>query len=370
MHSALAQFGLAAALLALGAVVASGLRLPALPAYLLIGLLVGPRLGVDLLQPVPDLGLMLLLFSVGLEFGPDRLAALSRRAWRAGLWDGLALPLGTVLGLLLGLDPGAALLLGGAVFVSSSAVIAKLIIDLDRAAYPESEVVLGVLVFEDVLIAVVLALAAGEGGPLALVGAVGVIAVYAAVTRLLARRLAAWAAAAPDELLLLVGTAATIGTAEVLRAMGAPESIGALVVGVLAASLGLRERIETLFGPVRDLAVAFFFLTVGAAARGTLQDISLAAVAVAVAAALGKLPLNYFSARAAGLGTRVRLLTALYLIPRGEFTLVLSALALEAGAPFVSQVAVLLVLRTIPLGALAIQAGPRLTRRLAGRRRV
>ena len=86
-------------------------------------------------------------------------------------------------------------------------------------------------------------------------------------------------------------------------------------------------------------------------------------------AAVGKLPLDYLSGRAAGLGTRGRLLTALYLIPRGEFTLVLSALALEAGAPFVGQVAVLLVLLTVPLGALAIQAGPRLTRRIAGRRR-
>lgn len=368
MHSPLEQFGFAAALLALGALLTSALRLPALPGYLLIGLLVGPSLDVEILQPVPDLGLMLLLFSVGLEFGPDRLVGVTGRAWRAGLWDALALVLGTLLGLALGLDTGEALLLGGVVFISSSAVIAKLIIDLGRAAYPESEVVLGILVFEDLIIAAVLPLAAGHGGLNSLLATLVVIAVYGAVARFLGGRLAELAHQAPGELLLLLGTAVTIGTAEVLRAAGAPESIGALLAGVLAASLGLRERLEELFGPVRDLAVAFFFLTVGATARSTLDDFSLLAVLVAFAAVLVKLPLNYFSGVAAGLGVRGRLLTALYLIPRGEFTLVLSALALDAGAPFVSQVAVLLVLSTIPVGAVAIQAGPRLTRSISGRR--
>ena len=210
MHAPLEQFGFAAALLALGAAATALLRLPALPAYLLIGLLVGGRLEVEVLQPVPDLGLLLLLFSVGLEFGPDRLTALSGRAWRAGLWDALALPAGAALGLVVGLDPSAALLLGGAVYVSSSAVIAKLIIDLDRAAYPESDVVLGVLVFEDLVIALVVALAAGQGGPGALLGTLAVIALYGIVVRLLARRLAVVAARAPSELLLLAGTALTV----------------------------------------------------------------------------------------------------------------------------------------------------------------
>ena len=85
MHPVLAQFGLAAGLLALGATLALLLRLPALPAYLLIGLIAGVRLDVEALQPLPDLGLVLLLFTVGLEFGPDRLMRMSRPTLRAGL---------------------------------------------------------------------------------------------------------------------------------------------------------------------------------------------------------------------------------------------------------------------------------------------
>ena len=252
--------------------------------------------------------------------------------------------------------------------MSSSAVIAKLIIDLRRAAYPESEVVLGILVFEDLLVAVLLGLAAGQRGPQALLGTLALIAVYIITARLLGPRLATLVAQAPGELLILLGTALTIGTAELFHLSGAMESVGAFLAGILAASLGLRERLDALFGPVRDLAAAFFFLTVGATARAILQDISWTAITLALVAPLIKLPLNYRSGATGGLGVRGRLLTALYLIPRGEFTLVLGTLALQSGTPFVAQVAVLMVLVTIPVGALAIQVGPTLTRGVKGRR--
>ncbi len=368
MHPALAQFGLAAGLLALGATLALLLRLPALPAYLLIGLIAGTRLDVEALQPLPDLGLVLLLFTVGLEFGPDRLMRLSHRTVRAGLWDAAALPLGVLIGLIAGLDLWAALLLGSAIYMSSSAVIAKLIIDLRRAAYPESEVVLGILVFEDILVAVLLGLTAGQHGPEALLGTLALIALYIIAARLLGPRLATLVAHAPGELLILLGTALTIGTAQLFHLVGAMESVGAFLAGTLAASLGLRERLDALFGPVRDLAAAFFFLTVGATARAFLHNMSWTAITVALVALLIKLPLNYRSGATGGLGVRGRLLTALYLIPRGEFTLVLGTLALQTGSPFVAQVAVLMVLLTIPVGALAIQLGPALTRGVQGRR--
>jgi CPA2 family monovalent cation:H+ antiporter-2 len=329
---------------------------------------VGPQLDVELLQPLPDLGLLLLLFSVGLEFGPDRLAALSGRALQSGVWDAVALPIGVLLGLALGLDLHAALLLGSAIYVSSSAVIAKLIIDLRRAAYPESEVVLGVLVFEDVVIAVVLALASGQGGVLTVVGSGVLIVAYLLAARLLAPRLARFVAAASGELLILVGIAFMVGTAELFLAVGSSEGVGAFLAGVLAASLHVRDRLEELFVPVRDLAAALFFLTVGATARATLAEIGGLAIALALLAPLLKLPLNYLSGAAGGLGQRGRLLTAVYLVPRGEFTLVLAGIALDNGATFVGQVAVLMVLVTIPVGALLIQIGPHLTRGMTGRR--
>jgi CPA2 family monovalent cation:H+ antiporter-2 len=367
MHPAIIHFELAAALLALGALLALTTRLPALPIYLLVGLLAAAWLDIEQLQPLPDLGLLLLLFSVGLEFGPERLMALSGRAVRAGLWDALALPAGWAIGLALGLDWRAALLLGGVVYISSSAVVARLIIDLNRAAYPESEVVLGMLVFEDMLIAVVLALTAGQAGAAALLASLALVAVYLLTAHVLGPRLAPALERLPSEPLLLLGAAFTVGTAQLFHAVGASEGVGAFLAGTIVTGIGMRERMETLFGPVRDLAAALFFLAVGATAAAALRGVDAVALALALGALLLKLPLNYYSGAAGGLGARGRLLTMLYLIPRGEFTLVLGAIALQAGRTLVGQMAVLMVLISVPLGALAIQAGTRLTRTIQGR---
>jgi CPA2 family monovalent cation:H+ antiporter-2 len=357
MHPSLEAFALAAGLLALGAALVHRFGFPPLPVYLLTGLLMGHRLPVEELEPLPSLGLLLLLFSVGLEFGPDRLKELSGRATRAGLYDALALPLGFLLGLLAGLDARGAALLAGIIYISSSAVIVKLIIDLRRAANPESEVVLGVLVLEDLVIALLLALLGGHGPGGVLAGVLLALA-YLAFARLLGPHLVRLMENFSDELVLLLGAAFTTGTALLFHALGASEGVGAFLSGMIAASLGLRERLEHLFGPVRDLGVALFFLVVGAEATGLLRGLTPMGAGLALLGLLLKLPLNHLGGARAGLGRKRRLYAALYLVPRGEFNLVLGSLALAQGYPLVAQVAVLMVLLSVPLGALLIRFAP------------
>jgi CPA2 family monovalent cation:H+ antiporter-2 len=357
MHPSLEAFALAAGLLALGAALVHRFGFPPLPVYLLTGLLMGHRLPVEELEPLPSLGLLLLLFSVGLEFGPDRLKELSGRATRAGLYDALALPLGFLLGLLAGLDARGAALLAGIIYISSSAVIVKLIIDLRRAANPESEVVLGVLVLEDLVIALLLALLGGHGPGGVLAGVLLALA-YLAFARLLGPHLVRLMESFSDELVLLLGAAFTTGTALLFHALGASEGVGAFLSGMVAASLGLRERLERLFGPVRDLGVALFFLVVGAEATGLLRGLTPVGAGLALLGLLLKLPLNHLGGARAGLGRKRRLYAALYLVPRGEFNLVLGSLALAQGYPLVAQVAVLMVLLSVPLGALLIRFAP------------
>ena len=363
MHPSLEAFALAAGLLALGAALVHRFGFPPLPVYLLTGLVVGERLPVEDLEPLPSLGLLLLLFSVGLEFGPDRLRELSGKALRAGFFDALALPLGFRLGLLAGLDLRGALLLAGVIYISSSAVIVKLIIDLRRAANPESEVVLGVLVLEDLVIALLLALLGGQG-PAGFLGGVALALAYFLFARFLGPRLVRFMEGLSDELVLLLGAAFTAGTALLFHAVGASEGVGAFLSGVIAAGLGLRERFEHLFGPVRDLGVALFFLVVGAEALGLLRGLTPWAVGLVLLGLLLKLPLNHLGGARAGLGRKRRLYSALYLVPRGEFNLVLGALALGQGYPLVAQVAVLLVLVSIPLGALLIRYAPEIAQAL------
>ena len=363
MHPSLEAFALAAGLLALGAALVHRFGFPPLPVYLLTGLVVGERLPVEDLEPLPSLGLLLLLFSVGLEFGPDRLRELSGKALRAGFFDALALPLGFLLGLLAGLDLRGALLLAGVIYISSSAVIVKLIIDLRRAANPESEVVLGVLVLEALVIALLLALLGGQG-PAGFLGGVALALAYFLFARFLGPRLVRFMEGLSDELVLLLGAAFTAGTALLFHAVGASEGVGAFLSGVIAAGLGLRERFEHLFGPVRDLGVALFFLVVGAEALGLLRGLTPWAVGLVLLGLLLKLPLNHLGGARAGLGRKRRLYSALYLVPRGEFNLVLGALALGQGYPLVAQVAVLLVLVSIPLGALLIRYAPEIAQAL------
>lgn len=363
MHPSVEAFTLAAGLLALGALLVHKAGLPPLPVYLLTGLWMGERLPVEELEPLPSLGLLLLLFSVGLEFGPDRLKGLSGKAIRAGLYDALALPLGFVLGLLAGLDLRGAALLAGAIYISSSAVIVKLIIDLRRAANPESEVVLGVLVLEDLVVALLLALLGGQGS-VGFLGGMALALAYLLFARFIGPRLVSLMEGLSHELILLLGATFTTGTALLFHAIGASEGVGAFLAGVIAAALGLRERLEHLFGPVRDLGVALFFLVVGAKALSLFQGLTPAVVVLALIGLLLKLPLNHAGGARVGLSRKRRLYSALYLVPRGEFNLVLGSLALEQGYPLVAQVAVLLVLLSIPLGALLIRFAPELGRLL------
>lgn len=363
MHPSVEAFTLAAGLLALGALLVHKAGLPPLPVYLLTGLLMGERLPVEELEPLPSLGLLLLLFSVGLEFGPDRLKGLSGKAIRAGLYDTLALPLGFILGLLAGLDLRGAALLAGAIYISSSAVIVKLIIDLRRAANPESEVVLGVLVLEDLVVAILLALLGGHG-PVGFLGGMALALAYLLFARFIGPKLVSLMEGLSHELILLLGATFTTGTALLFHAIGASEGVGAFLAGVIAAALGLRERLEHLFGPVRDLGVALFFLVVGAKALSLFQGLTPAVVVLALIGLLLKLPLNHAGGARVGLSRKRRLYSALYLVPRGEFNLVLGSLALEQGYPLVAQVAVLLVLLSIPLGALLIRFAPEIGRLL------
>jgi CPA2 family monovalent cation:H+ antiporter-2 len=114
--------------------------------------------------------------------------------------------------------------------------------------------------------------------------------------------------------------------------------------------------------------VALFFLVVGAEALKLLQGFSPGLFLSVLLALLLKLPLNHRGAALAGLGPKRRLYAALYLVPRGEFNLVLGTLALGQGYPLVAQFAVLLVLISIPLGALLIRFAPEIGARLYPRK--
>jgi CPA2 family monovalent cation:H+ antiporter-2 len=243
----LSQLALTVLLLAALGLAAHLVGVSAIPAYLLTGLLLGPNQPhfTSLITPsevtdfVAELGLVFLLFFLGLEFSLDRLSRTGRHIGLGGSFDLLAnAAIGLVVGIAaFGVSFGA-LILAAAVYVSSSAITVKGLIDFRRLADEETDLVLGILLFEDLAIAFVLGFAATGGGSsletLGIVGkALAFIAVSLAVSRWLSRAIDRALDWFPRESFLLFTLGLLVGMAALANELGLSEAIGALMAGVI-----------------------------------------------------------------------------------------------------------------------------------------
>jgi monovalent cation:H+ antiporter-2, CPA2 family len=374
---------LAVTVLVLGALglIANRFGLSAIPAYLLAGLLLGPNEPeiLSLIEPsevtsfVAEIGIVFLLFFLGLEFTLERILRSGRHVVTGGVVD---LVVNAGLGLIVGLaafGPSfGALILAAAVYVSSSAVTVKGLIDFRRLADDETDLVLAILVFEDLAIAVVLGLAGGGGGELTSTLVVVLKALLFVTGSLAASR---WLAHSfdrvldrlPREFFLLATFAFLIGMAALAEALGLSEAIGALMAGVVLAGTGARAEIEERFFSFRDLFGALFFfvfgLSIDVAALGSVWWILIVAVALTV---VGKASGGYVAGLVGGFTRRQSLNAGLALVAHGEFTIVLAQLA--AANPRISEgvqsdivaFAGLYVLATATIGIVLMKESKRL----------
>ena len=338
----LGQLAITVAVLGLLGLVAGRLGISAIPAYLLAGLLLGPNEPRELsvIQPsevtefVAVLGLVFLLFFLGLEFTLQRFARSGRHFGRGGSID-LVVNLG--IGLLVGVAAFgfsfAALILATAVYVSSSAVAIKGLIDFRRLADDETDLVLAILVFEDLVVAFALGFAATGGGELAetlelVAKALAFIALSLAASRWLVGPIDLVLGRLPREFFLLAVVGFVAGMAAVSDAAGMSEAIGALMAGIILAGTSVREEIEERFVSFRDLFAALFFFVFGLSIDiSAVDDVGwLLALAVVVSVA-GKLLAGYGAGLVGGFSRRQSLNAASALVARGEFTIVLAQLA-------------------------------------------
>ena len=391
MAASLVQVGIALAALALAGYAASRVSLSVIPAYIVAGVLVGPQpptelLGVSLRLVDPgefvdlaaDLGIVLLLFFLGLEFSVGQLLADRRRIVAAGSVDFLVnFGAGVALGALFGRTLLETLLIAGVVYVSSSAVVTKSIIDTGWVADPEAEPILGTLVFEDVVIAVYLALVAalltGTGDPLdaaadvgrafADLGTVAVLAWYG--TDLVERTFDL----PSDELFLLHVLGATTLVAGAALATGVSEAVAAFFVGTGFSQTAHVERIEDVVAPVRDLFAAVFFFAIGLTTDVTVLSGVAPLLVVAVALTTGtKLISGTLGGRIYDLDATRSLRTGIGLVPRAEFSLVIATVAAGAGGTLddvIPAFTVGYVLAMSVLGTVLIQHADRVTAVLA-----
>jgi len=351
------------------------LRLPVIPLYLLAGLAFGQG-GVlklsaseDFIGVAANIGVIMLLVMLGLEYSASELTASLRLQAPIGLLDGLlnAIP-GAVIALVAGWGAVAAVALAGITWVSSSGVIAKNLSDTGRLGNRETPTILGVLVIEDLAMAIYLPLLTAllaSRGPLSVVVAVTVAVATISVVLIAATRFGEQitllvSAKDPESLLLgIFGlTLLVAGLAEQLKVSAA---VGAFLVGI-AVSGTVAEAAAELLAPLRDLFAAAFFVFFGLSTKpGLLLGVLPLALLLTVACSGTKVATGYVAARRGGIARRGRWRAAVALIPRGEFSVVVAALAVGAGAEAqLGPLTACFVLLTIAVGAVVSRLPDRL----------
>jgi monovalent cation:H+ antiporter-2, CPA2 family len=352
--------------LALLARLATTIGLSPIPFYLLAGLAFGEggllplRLSEDFVEVGAELGVVLLLFMLGLEYTSEELRASLRTGWPVGLVNVvLNFTPGLLAGVMLGWQPLAAVLLGGVTYVSSSGVIAKVLADLDRLGNRETPAVLTVLVMEDLTMAMYLPLVAAllvGGGLLA-----GLVSLSAAIVTVIAVLLLALRfgesvsrviASPSDEVVLLTTFGMVLLVAGIAQRLQVSSAVGAFLVGI-ALSEPVADRVRALLSPLRDLFAAVFFvffsLQIDPAA---IPSVTAVAVALGAVTGVTKVGTGWWAAARLGAHSHGRWRAGATLVARGEFSIVIAGLGSGIN-PGLGPLAAAYVLLMAVLGPLA-----------------
>jgi CPA2 family monovalent cation:H+ antiporter-2 len=366
-HTTALLIEVGALLLALGILGRIGRRvgLSPIPLYLLAGLAFGHggllplSASEEFIATGAEIGVILLLVMLGLEYSAGELVGNLRRSAPAGLLDAVlnALP-GAAFALLLGWGPVAAMALAGITWVSSSGVIAKVLNDLGRLGNRETPTILSVLVIEDLAMALYLpvltAVLAGAGllvGGTTIVIAVGTVLVVLVVAIRYGEAISAVFSVRDPESLLLGVFGLTLLVAGIAGRLQVSAAVGAFLVGI-ALSGPVAHHATELLAPLRDLFAAVFFVFFGLSTNPTdMPPVLLPALGLAVITMATKVLTGYLGARRAGIGLPGRWRTGLALTPRGEFSVVIAGLAVTAGIePRLAPLATAYVLITVVTG--------------------
>lgn len=352
---------LAVALMAAGvaAVIFHRLRWPIVTGYLLAGLFIGPHLTPQLvsdqanIRVLSELGVILLMFSIGLDFRLRQIATTASTAGTAAAVElGLMLALGYAAGHLLGWSPIASLFTGATVAISSTMIVARTFRE-EGITGRVKEMVFGTLIFEDLaamlLLAVLTAAASGTqlsgasmgllllrlGVVLAAFLVFGMLVVPRAVRLVVALR--------HQEMLVVTGVGLCFGLAWLSHLGGFSVALGAFLAGALAAESGLGKVLEEQVQPLRDVFAAIFFVAVGmqiepkaiAQSWGIILGFTvLVLVGKTVGVTLGTF--------LAGRGTREAIQSGLSLAQIGEFSFIIAGVGVQLGAvpPLLGAIAV------------------------------
>ena len=337
--------------------VAGSLRQSVIPFYIGTGIILGPYVAgrltpyaleaTEFVELGAELGIVFLLFFLGLEFNLNRLLANRSRIGAAGTVD-LVVNFGggLILGFVLFRAFLPAFLVAGIVYISSSAIITKSLIDLGWIANDEAEPMLGTLVYEDLVIAMYLVVASALllggsdlGATVRSIGiAVGVIVLLLAVVWFGTPFFQRVLDVDSNEYVILRAVGVTVLTAGAALALGVSEAVAAFFIGMAFSSTDHVEQLERLLEPIRDLFAALFFVWIGLVTDPLVFTgvftLILAAVVLTIPT---KLVSGYLGGRIYDLDVRRSTRVGLGMTTRGEFSLIIATLALSGSGITLSE---------------------------------
>lgn len=320
-------------------------QLPASPLFLLAGLAFGKGGVLPLITAGEfvalgaEIGVILLLFMLGLEYSAAELTSGLRRHAPAGVADVvLNFTPGFIAGLLLGWGPIAAAFLGGITYVSSSGIIARLLEDMRWLGNRETPVVISILVIEDLVMAGYLSLIAvlvsGAGpveGVITLAVALSAVATLLVAVQRWGHVVSNAVFSRSDQTLVLTVLGITFLVAGVSEQIGISAAVGAFLVGLMLSGPAA-ERAHDLLGPLRDLFAAIFFVFFGLSIDpATIPPIIGVAVVLGLVTIATKVLTGWWSARREGIGTRGRFRAGVALVARGEFSIAIAGIGTAGG---------------------------------------
>jgi monovalent cation:H+ antiporter-2, CPA2 family len=383
--TALALTELGAIFLGLGVLarLAGRIGMSPIPFYLVGGLFFGHG-GLIELRGMEDfghiaseIGVVLLLLMLGLEYSGQELMTGLRHSWQAGVVDIVlnTVP-GALVALILGWGPVGALVMAGVTYISSSGISAKVLTDLGRLGNRETPAVLSILVFEDLAMAVylpilttVLAGASFLGG----LQAVGIALVVLTLVLLVALKYGRTVSTVVDspnnEVFLLTVLGAALLIAGLASATQVSAAVGAFLLGI-AISGATADNAKHMLEPLRDLFAAMFFVVFGLNTDPrAIPPVLGWAVALVLLSLATKLATGWWAARRQGVGVLGRARAGAALMARGEFSIVIAGLAVASGAvvPELAALAAAYVMLTAVFGPVAARLVEPVMRRLLGR---
>lgn len=353
-------------------------KIPGIILYILLGIAIGGLLTDDhLLQLAGEIGIVILFFMLGMEFPIKRLTGIAKKVAPAGMLDVvLSLGVSMLICLGFGLDWTTSFLIGGIVYATSSSITAKLLESTKRMANTESEFVLALLIFEDLVapiaVAVLVGLTTGEELTLVMFAwlVIKIILLTAGAVvlgRLMFARLSSFFERYLDEdffILILIGIALGYGGLAVY--LNLSEVLGAFLAGIILAEVKKTEQLEQMVLPIRDIMLPIFFLYFGTtiSLAGELPYIGLL-ITLFFWSIAAKILTGSIGGRWYGLSHKVALRSGFSLTQRGEFSVIIAALAVGAFKLFSG----IFILASATAGIVLFLLAPKLTELIFGKKR-